>query len=100
MTKNLLALVLIFISLQSFSQIKGRIVDQKNEPLPFVNIYVENTFTGTTSNDEGDYELNLTKPDTYKIIFKFLGYKTVKKTLRSNNSLTCWMLRLMKSKFH
>lgn len=79
MTKKLLAFVFIIISLQSFSQIKGHLKDKNNTPLPFVNIYVENTFTGTTSNDEGYYELNLTKPDTYTIVFQFLGYKTVKK---------------------
>ncbi|OBX26280.1 carboxypeptidase-like protein [Gelidibacter algens] len=79
MTKNLLALLFITISLQAFSQIKGRITDQKNAALPFVNIYLENTFTGTTSNDEGYYELNITKPQTYTVVFQFLGYKTVKK---------------------
>ena len=81
MNKNLLVLFLALISLQSFSQIKGRLVNQKNAPLPFVNIYIENTFTGTTSNDEGYYELNLDKPDTYTVVFQFLGYKTVKKEI-------------------
>lgn len=79
MFKNLLAFLLVMSSLQAFSQIKGRITDQKNEALPFVNIYIENTFTGTTSNDEGYYELNLVKSGTYTIVFQFLGYKTVKK---------------------
>ena len=79
MTKNLFALAIVLISWPSFSQLKGRIVDQYNTPLPFVNIYIENTFTGTTSNDEGYYELNLNKPDKYSIVFQFLGYKTVKK---------------------
>ncbi len=79
MTKNLLTLFFTLLSFQTFSQIEGRITDQKNEALPFVNIYIENTFTGTTSNDAGYYELNLNKPDTYTIVFQFLGYKTVKK---------------------
>ncbi|MBJ7881458.1 DUF5686 and carboxypeptidase regulatory-like domain-containing protein [Gelidibacter salicanalis] len=81
MTKHLLPLFFIFISLQAFSQLKGRITDHNNAPLPFVNIYVENSFTGTTSNDEGYYELNLSTPDTYTIVFQFLGYKTVKKKI-------------------
>ncbi|RXJ50768.1 DUF5686 and carboxypeptidase regulatory-like domain-containing protein [Gelidibacter gilvus] len=81
MTKNLLAFLIVMISVQAFSQIKGRITDQKNAALPFVNIYVENTFTGTTSNDEGYYELSLNKPATYTIVFQFLGYKTVKKEI-------------------
>lgn len=79
MTKNLLVFFLVIISFHASSQIKGRITDQNNASLPFVNIYVENTFTGTTSNDEGYYELNLSEPTTYTIVFQFLGYKTVKK---------------------
>lgn len=71
--------LLALISFQSFSQIKGAVTDNKNEPLPFVNIYIENTYTGTTSNEEGNYELNITKPDSYTVVFQFLGYKTVKK---------------------
>lgn len=81
MTKHLLTLFFITLSFQGFSQLKGRITDQHNSPLPFVNIYVENSFTETTSNDEGNYELNLSNPDTYTIVFQFLGYKTVKKVV-------------------
>lgn len=79
MFKNLLTFIFVCISLQVFCQIKGQITDAKNDALPFVNIYIENTFTGTTSNDKGYYELNIDKPDTYTVVFQFLGYKTVKK---------------------
>lgn len=79
MFKNLLTFIFVCTSLQVFCQIKGQITDAKNDALPFVNIYIENTFTGTTSNDKGHYELNIDKPDTYTVVFQFLGYKTVKK---------------------
>lgn len=79
MTKFLLSLFFVTLSFQAFSQLKGQISDTNGAPLPYVNIYVENSFIGTTSNDEGNYELNLSKADTYSIIFQFLGYKTVKK---------------------
>lgn len=82
MAKNLLACLIMLLCAPCFSQIKGRITDQKNHALPYVNIYVENTFTGTTSNDEGYYELNLNTPGTYTIVFQFLGYKTVKKEVK------------------
>ncbi|MEZ4856940.1 MAG: DUF5686 and carboxypeptidase regulatory-like domain-containing protein [Gelidibacter sp.] len=81
MTKYLCFLFLGFLSFSSFAQIKGTITDNKNQPLAFVNVYLENTFIGTTSNSDGKYELNVTKPDTYTVIFQFLGYKTVKKTI-------------------
>ncbi|HEX9826268.1 MAG TPA: DUF5686 family protein, partial [Flavobacteriaceae bacterium] len=70
-----------FLSLSAFSQIKGNITNPKNEPLPFVNIYIENTYLGTTSNDDGNYELNVSTPKTYTVVFQFLGYKTIKKTV-------------------
>ena len=55
-------------------QIRGIVVDENNMPLPYVSIYVQNTSTGTTSNLEGRYKLELA-PGDYKIIFQYVGYK-------------------------
>ena len=79
MKLKFVSVVILFLSFQSFSQIKGTVTDTKNNPLPFVNIYIENTFTGTTSNEEGNYELNINTPKSYTVVFQFLGYKTLKK---------------------
>ena len=49
--------------------------------LPYVNIYLENSYTGTTSNDEGNFELSFSKTGEYSIVFQFLGYKKVVKKL-------------------
>ncbi|MFC0604504.1 DUF5686 and carboxypeptidase regulatory-like domain-containing protein [Winogradskyella pulchriflava] len=81
MTKKLLGLFFIAFSTLASAQIVGTITDTKNEPLPFVNILIENTYKGTTSNDDGYYELNITEPNTYTVIYSFIGYKTVKKTV-------------------
>ena len=82
--KQLALFYCCLMSLTAFSQIKGNISNSKQEPLPFVNIYIENTFTGTTSNEDGKYELNISVPKTYTVIFQYLGYKTVKKTVNIN----------------
>lgn len=71
----------LVICFQSAAQIKGTVVDYNNQPLPFVNIYIENTYSGTTSNTDGDYELNVSKPGNYTVVFKFLGFKTLKKSI-------------------
>lgn len=81
MTKSLLAFLFCFVSFLSFSQIKGTITDSNNKPLPSVNIFIENTFTGTTTNEAGIYELNLSKLGDYRIVFQYLGYKTLKKSI-------------------
>nr|WP_321236524.1 DUF5686 and carboxypeptidase regulatory-like domain-containing protein [uncultured Psychroserpens sp.] len=84
MKTKLLSTFAFLCAFISFSQIKGTVTDNKNEPLPFVNIYIENTYTGTTSNEDGDYELNIKEPKTYTVVFQFLGYKTVKKKVDIN----------------
>jgi len=81
MKTPLLFTVSIFCILSLNAQIKGKITDAKQQPLPFVNIYVESTYNGTTSNEEGFYELSVSKPGEYTVVFQYIGYKTVKKTV-------------------
>ncbi|MEO0528164.1 MAG: DUF5686 and carboxypeptidase regulatory-like domain-containing protein [Bacteroidota bacterium] len=72
-----------FCSLCFFThaQVTGLVTDQNNTPLSFVNIYLEGTVNGTTTNDNGKYELDLLQKGTYTVIFKYLGFKTLKKTI-------------------
>ncbi|WP_425075792.1 DUF5686 and carboxypeptidase regulatory-like domain-containing protein [Psychroserpens sp. S379A] len=81
MKTTLLSILTLLCTITSFSQITGTVTDTKNKPLAFVNIFIENTYKGTTSNEDGNYELNISKPNTYTVVFQFLGYKTVKKTV-------------------
>ncbi len=67
------------MSFPAVAQIVGTVTDNQNQPLPYVNIYVENTYTGTISNEKGQYDLPIKKPGKYTIIFQYLGFKTVKK---------------------
>ena len=64
-----------------FSQIKGTVTDMEGNPLPFVNIYIENTYIGTTTNEIGKYELNYTTSNKVNVLFQYLGYKTQKQIL-------------------
>lgn len=79
--KNLLLFVLILSTTFTQSQIQGSVTDQKGEALPYVNIFIENTYKGTTSNEDGQFELNISKPGSYAIVFQFLGYKTQTKVV-------------------
>ncbi|MBC3848002.1 carboxypeptidase-like regulatory domain-containing protein [Winogradskyella echinorum] len=81
MTKKLLFVLCITLGYFASAQIVGTVTNTKNEPLPFVNILIENTYKGTTSNDDGYYELNITTPKTYTIVYTYLGYKTIKKNV-------------------
>jgi hypothetical protein len=63
------------------AQIVGKVTDTKGEALPYVNIYLQNSYIGTTTNDDGNYSLTASERKDYKITFQFLGYKTLTKTV-------------------
>jgi hypothetical protein len=76
--KNAYLFLLLFLSFYSNAQIKGTITDEKGNPLPFVSIFEENTYNGTTSNEQGIYQLNIKSVGKNKIVFQLLGFKTQK----------------------
>lgn len=80
--KQPLLYFLFLFSVSIYAQITGTVNNDKGEPLPYVNIYLENTYTGTTSNEEGNYVLDLNKAGEYTLIFQFLGYETAKATIQ------------------
>lgn len=81
--KKLFTLFLLLFSIFSFAQIKGTVTDNKGNPLPFVNIFEENTYNGTTTNEKGKFTLNV-KNENATVIFQYLGYKTIKRTISKN----------------
>ncbi|UAB81743.1 outer membrane beta-barrel protein [Marixanthomonas sp. SCSIO 43207] len=77
--KNIFLLLSIFLTQLAFSQtgtITGTINDgEYNDVLPFANVVIKGSQTGTTSDFEGKYTLNV-KPGTYTVVFSFVGYQT------------------------
>lgn len=61
--------------------VSGKVTDEKNEPMPFVNIMIKGTTTGSTTNIQGYYQLSIENEGTYTILYKFIGYKLYSKTI-------------------
>ncbi len=80
----LLLLFLLAGSLSNAALIKGRVTDDKNEPLPFATIFIKGTNIGVTSNDNGYYELK-TDPGTYQVVGQYIGYRTATKSITVTN---------------
>lgn len=56
--------------------VTGTVIDGEfSEPLAFANVLVKGTTTGTTSDFDGKYVLNL-DPGNYTLVFSFVGYNT------------------------
>ena len=85
MIKTILQFGLLILPFFSSAQIKGKVTDSNNQPISYVNIYLEDTYKGTTSNEAGDFELSVSTRGSYTIIFQSLGYKTLKKEVEVSN---------------
>jgi hypothetical protein len=77
--KKITMLFFLIVSASFTAQVTGKISDIKKNPLSFVSIYLDKTITGTTSNDNGAYVLELTKKGKHTVVFQILGFKTIKK---------------------
>ncbi|WP_298392421.1 carboxypeptidase-like regulatory domain-containing protein [Flavobacterium sp.] len=76
--KSVPLLLLLFLSFTtSFSQvIKGKIVDNKNQPLPGANIYFDGTTVATIADSEGNFTLQYGSKLNSILAVSFIGYQT------------------------
>ncbi|MDO6595982.1 TonB-dependent receptor [Oceanihabitans sp. 2_MG-2023] len=65
---------------QSIYNVEGKVISN-GEPLPFANIYIENTTKGSTTDENGHFLIKNLEKGNYTIIASFTGYKTQKKTI-------------------
>jgi TonB-linked SusC/RagA family outer membrane protein len=54
-------------------QVTGKVTDPRGEPLPGVNIIIKNTSTGTVTDVNGGFALNVSG-DNAILLFSFIGY--------------------------
>ena len=98
--KYSIVLLLNLVTFISFAQIKGKITDESGNPLPFVNIYIENTYIGTTSNENGFYELSVQNQEKVAVVFQYLGYKTQKHILNINKFPYTFDVKLIEENYN
>jgi TonB-dependent starch-binding outer membrane protein SusC len=54
--------------------IQGKVVDNRNEPLPGVNIIIKGTVSGTVSDIDGNYQLQVNNPEQAVLVYRFIGF--------------------------
>ena len=65
---------------------KGTVIDEKGEPLSFVNVIIKGTNIGTITNDYGYFELPVTEDAT--VVISLLGYKEEQVKVGNKEKLT------------
>lgn len=82
--KNRFLFIFLFTSLLSFAQttIKGTVY-YNNTPLESVAVYFNNTMVGTTTDENGEFSIEV-KKGQYELIISFLGFKKINYTVNTS----------------
>src|SRR5690606_28859774 len=63
-------------------RLQGVVTDKQNVPMPGVNVIVEGTSIGTTTDFAGEYTLELTgSMDDAVVVFTYVGMKSIRRTI-------------------
>ncbi|WP_299391734.1 SusC/RagA family TonB-linked outer membrane protein [uncultured Gelidibacter sp.] len=89
---QVIAILLLFVGHASFAQtstVTGMVTEVGSEmPLLGVNVIVEGTSTGSVTDFDGKFTISsATNLQGKKLVFSFVGYKTVTMTIASNNQV-------------
>lgn len=89
------SLLILFIGLVSWQitaqtyQLQGSVKDNLGDPLPGVGIVIKNTTKGTSTDFDGNFEINVENGQT--LVFSYLGFKTQEVVVNSNKALAIIM---------
>lgn len=68
--------LLLFSAASSQTTISGNVVDQKNQPIVGSNIYLEGTYDGATSDENGDFSFQTDETGIQTLIISMLSFET------------------------
>jgi len=84
--KPFLLIAVLFFTCISFSQstISGKIVDEKNNPIPNANIYIDGTYDGATSDNLGEFSFTTTAEGNQTLVISALSFEQKKLAIVMN----------------
>jgi len=97
-------LLLLYISIltsgYSQNKLSGIITDDQNQPIFGVQVYSEDLQKGTTSDENGFYEMRNIPNGDHTVIFSYIGFQTIQKKLTFFNKDKVLNIQLFESVFH
>ena len=83
----LLSLSIIVLGKTPEVRFFGYVLDSDNRGIELANVFVEGTTTGTTTNQNGYYDLTTEMADTITIVYSMIGYETIRQQLYTQNKV-------------
>lgn len=81
--KAIIILLIILTGFQNFAQteVSGKVTDEKGIAIPGANVYLEGTYDGASSDENGNFTFNTSETGTKTLLVSFLSYETFKKQI-------------------
>ncbi|MES2810908.1 MAG: TonB-dependent receptor [Bacteroidota bacterium] len=85
--KTYLTIVVLFVSVLGFSQttISGKVIDKKNNPISGVNVFIEGTYDGVTSSENGSFTFTTSSQGSQILVATYLAYDDFKAPITIEN---------------
>ena len=69
-------ILLLSLGLKAQSNINGTVTNQKGVVIVGANVYLEGTYDGSTTNDEGKFSFTTSETGTQTLVISYLSYET------------------------
>ena len=79
MKRQIFCILFSLLGLNTFSQtvITGKITQEKGEPMPGASVYLQGTYDGTSTDENGHFILKTTKKGPFNLLAGFMGFEQV-----------------------
>ncbi|MGB1003384.1 MAG: TonB-dependent receptor [Salibacteraceae bacterium] len=81
MKTAILSIIILFSTLAHAQTISGTVKDKEGNPLPGANVYIENTFSGTSTDLNGKFSFPFSDTGSFHIVTEFVGFEDFKQPL-------------------
>jgi outer membrane cobalamin receptor len=77
--KAYITILTLFLTSLGFSQtiISGKVIDNKNNPIAGVNVFVDGTYDGATTTENGEFKFETTTTGNQVLTLSYLAYETL-----------------------
>ncbi|MGJ5642781.1 TonB-dependent receptor [Formosa sp. S-31] len=92
--RNLVSVLALLLSAITYAQttISGTVVDGNNQPIPGANLIILGSTTGTVTDFDGAFTLNVPLSPPFTVQASSVGYRTENKEVNSNNQYLSFTL--------
>ncbi len=84
---SFLLILVLGVNAQNKVRIYGYVIDTNNRGIDLANVYIENSKIGTSTNQNGYYDLSTEIKDSATLIYSMIGYQTIKYKISSKQKI-------------